>query len=278
VGFVTVKTDAVDLPVEDRSRVGSLVGENELTSLHDTSFNDTQYALPYGLGVENHFWNVARNRIIERALRVSARELVRPDATILDVGCGPGITVAYLRSKGFNCTGVEIGVPPIRPEAVGFVTVKTDAVDLPVEDRSRVGTILLLDVIEHIRDPIVFLRNIADAFSYLERVVVAVPARMELWSNYDAFYGHFIRYDKASLRDVIDRAGFVVTSIRYFFNTLYVPMWLVVHVSKKREVEWRAPTAVLLHKFIGVALALEARTPLLGCAPGTSLLAILMRR
>jgi SAM-dependent methyltransferase len=239
-----------------------------------TSFNETDYALAYGSGVENHFWHVARNRIIERALRVSARELDRPDATILDIGCGPGIAVAYLRSKGFNCIGVESGAPSVRTGAMGFITVKTDAIDLRVEDRARVGTILLLDVIEHIRDPVTFLRNISEAFSHLERLVVAVPARMELWSNYDTFYGHFIRYDKASLRDVIDRAGFVVPSIRYFFNTLYAPMWLVSHVRKKRGLEMTPPRSVLLHAFIGIAFALEARTPLLGHVPGTSLLAI----
>jgi SAM-dependent methyltransferase len=222
--------------------------------------------------VENHYWNVARNRIIERALRVSARELDRPDAIILDVGCGPGIVVAYLRSKGFNCIGVETGAAPVRSEAVDFVTVNTDAIDLPAETRSRVGTILLLDVMEHIGDPTAFLRGIGDAFLHLERLVVAVPARMELWSNYDTFYGHFTRDNKSSLRDVVDRAGFVVTSMRYFFNALYVPMWLAVHISN-RNLETRAPTATGLHKFFGVAFALEARIPLLGYALGSSLLA-----
>lgn len=257
--------------------------KNDLSDFHDaadsrrdeTSFSDIQYALSYAPGAENHFWHVARNRIIERTLRVSARSLKILDATILDVGCGPGITVAYLRSKGFNCIGVETGTPRVRPEAAKFVTLNADAVNLPLELRRRIGTILLLDVIEHICDPVPFLRNIANAFSNLERVVVSVPARMELWSNYDKFFGHFIRYDKASLRDVIAQAGFSVATIRYFFNALYVPMWLAVHVSKHRNVETPAPSAVLLHKFIGVALALQARTPLIGYAPGTSLLAVL---
>jgi hypothetical protein len=98
---------------------------------------------------------------------------------------------------------------------------------------------------------------------------------MELWSNYDTYFGHFLRYDKASLRDVIERAGFAVATIRYFFNALYVPMLLAVHVSKRRNLETPPPNAVFLHKIIGVALALQERTLVFGYAPGTSLLSIL---
>ena len=68
-----------------------------------------QYAENYPPGIEHYFWNIARNAIIARALKRG-----RMDAwPLLDIGCGRGIVVEYLRSRGINC----IGCPRPQPSA-----------------------------------------------------------------------------------------------------------------------------------------------------------------
>ena len=172
-----------------------------------TVFSAIQYDLPYLPGVEHHFWNYARARIIERHLRRSDRKTVNHQALVLDVGCGVGLTVDYLRHVGLDCRGVGLGHPKLRPGLDDFVKIGTDARDLPVDIREQTGTILLLDVLEHIQDPVAFIAELRANFPMLERVVITVPARMELWSNYDVYYGHFLRYDMRQLALRIHRAA-----------------------------------------------------------------------
>jgi 2-polyprenyl-3-methyl-5-hydroxy-6-metoxy-1,4-benzoquinol methylase len=76
----------------------------------DTTFDAVQYALPYAPGVERHFWNVARNRIVERHLRRALATQRRSGRLVLDVGCGPGIVVDHLRRAGIDCHGVELNL------------------------------------------------------------------------------------------------------------------------------------------------------------------------
>ncbi len=92
-----------------------------------TTFDDDQYNLPYSIGSEHHFWNIARNRIIERHLRrvIAAQQM--SNGLVLDVGCGPGVVVDHLRRAGIDCEGVELGRPPVRSGLEPFVRVGTDA-------------------------------------------------------------------------------------------------------------------------------------------------------
>ena len=71
--------------------------------------------------------------------------------------------------------------------------------DLPEEERRGVTTLLVLDVIEHLEDPIAFLREVLSSFPDVSSLIVTVPAREELWSAFDDFYGHHRRY---TLRDI----------------------------------------------------------------------------
>jgi SAM-dependent methyltransferase len=244
------------------------------TSGSDTTFDSLQFALPYAPGVEKHFWNYARNRIVERVLkRVSAKS--SGDAKlVLDVGCGPGIVVDYLRRVGIDCRGVELGHPQIRPGLEYHISIGTDATQLPSTVREQVGAILLLDVVEHIEDPGGFLRALLQAFPNARHVVIAVPARMELWSNYDEFYGHFMRYSRRTLLLLARQAGLIPLELKYIFFGLYPVMWFLSRFVGKRSVEATPPSGLSrpLHALLGRAFSAEERLPLIGYLPGTSVI------
>ena len=62
---------------------------------------------------------------------------------------------------------------------------------------------------------------------------MTVPAFQELYSIYDAAVGHYRRYDKESLQNLLDRSGFSIIKSAYFFPSL-VPVaifrkyWLIL--------------------------------------------------
>ena len=236
----------------------------------DTTFDAAHYDRGYPDGVERHYWHRARNAVLAAALE---REGLR-GAPLLEIGCGRGLVTQALRDAGFDCRGVELAqaaVPPVR--VAPFVRTGIAFQDLPEVERGAVRGALLLDVLEHVDKPVDFLSQIRAALPRCERLVVTVPARRELWSQWDEFYGHRCRYDRTSLRRELDAAGYCVRSCRYFFHGLY-PVALAINlVGATRSTEIVAPPESILHRAVGRWFAAES-APLLGFLPGTSLLAV----
>jgi SAM-dependent methyltransferase len=235
-----------------------------------TQFTAQHYEAAFPDGVEHHWWHVARKEIVFRQLDANER--------VLDVGCGRGIVVQSLRERGIDAAGVEIGpaVPLRGVEA--YVRSNTDAVDLPPHERDRITTILLLDVIEHIAEPVELLRRILDAFTNVTKIVIAVPARNELWSSHDEFYGHFRRY---SLRDIDELAR--ALNLRrawssYFFHALYLPLRAMSLLKHKRSESIAVPSNATrwIHRLLAKLFVIEYRL-LPRAIPGSSIIATLER-
>jgi 2-polyprenyl-3-methyl-5-hydroxy-6-metoxy-1,4-benzoquinol methylase len=235
----------------------------------DSAFTTEQYDSAYEEGVEGHFWNFARTRIVERHLRKVSRDPKRP---VLDVGCGVGLVVSHLRSRGIAAFGVELGRPRVRTEAAEFVRTGVSAENLPAEQRLGIETILLLDVIEHIEKPVEFLVSLRSAYPNLKTILFTVPARMELWSSWDETYGHFIRYDTASAKALVSSAGLSLVRLKYFFQALYIPMHLIRRSSRSTESRKPAGIVALAHRFIGWCFLIEERFSL--PLPGSSMLLV----
>lgn len=233
-------------------------------------FAAEQYEEAYPEGIENDFWTLARNRIILGALR----EHYDPTKPVLDVGCGRGITVDFLRKRGLDVRGCELGSPKIPESLRDSVFTNTDALALPEGLRREIGSILLLDVIEHIADPAPFLRGLRAAFPALRLLVVTVPARTELWSNYDTHYGHHRRYDFGSMRALADSLPAAVLRMHYFFHGLYLPMFAQVKWNSQRKVKLEAPKNLPMHRLLASLFYRESQI-LPGRLVGSSLLAAL---
>lgn len=229
-------------------------------------FDHDQYADTYPLGIEYHWWSRARCEIVRRAVTTL------PPATVLEIGCGPGIVVTYLRDHGLDCWGCELGSPEVREAARNFVWSNADALELDPEFRRKVGIILLLDVLEHLQNPVSFLSALFRAYPGLEGVIVTVPARMELWTTWDDRYGHHLRYDRQGLAELYERAGIDITRLRYFFQGVYPALFLASRMNS-RGTSITAPTILWPHSILAKWFVFESSIPGLGRIPGTSLIA-----
>jgi SAM-dependent methyltransferase len=229
-----------------------------------TTYSAQQYAENYPPRIEHYFWNIARNAIIARSLKRSGMDAW----PLLEIGCGRGIVVEYLRDRGIACIGCELAAASIPDHLRDIVYDQTDFADLSVDQRRKIRGALLCDVIEHLPEPIAFLRKVRTALPALEGVLVTVPARHELWSEWDRHYGHFRRYDLGLLRTTLSAAGFKPLFAGYFFHGLYLPAFLL-RGAGLRSTAVKAPSLLWLHAIVGAAFRAEGII-LPSVLPGTS--------
>jgi SAM-dependent methyltransferase len=234
-----------------------------------SEFHDREFEHAYPNGIEHSFWTKARNAAILDVIRRHGLD------QILDVGCGRGLVSDHLFRHGLDVTGVELG--PARPLVQSAVPLhfETDARELPADLRARIRTLALFDVLEHVEEPSAFLDELLAALPQVEVIVCTVPARQELWSNYDVFYGHHRRYDRARLSHLFEQVGAHVVESRYLFHTLYIALRGLGLLGREREVSLKPPPprARALHRVVARLFSLENKL-VPGALPGTSLLAV----
>jgi 2-polyprenyl-3-methyl-5-hydroxy-6-metoxy-1,4-benzoquinol methylase len=234
-----------------------------------TEFNIEQFDSIYPKGIENHYWNSAKNRIVEDVL-----SKYRTTANILEVGCGRGVVIKYLLDRGYRIRGVDLAQIPVDLELNEIIKTGIDVFSLdPIEYRD-VDTILLCDVIEHLEFPELFLLRLKQTFPHLRRFIITVPARQEIFSNYDEFNGHFRRYSRTTLLQDFSKIDGKVNKLTYTYHGLYIPARLLLKSKGQRETNIKAPSGVLqklVHRILSNYFLLEYML-LPGRWKGTSLL------
>ncbi len=235
-----------------------------------SEFNEQQFARGYPEGSEYHFWTMARVRLLHRLLLGHGAEKGR----LMEVGCGRGYMVDGLRKLGLDCRGVEIAPIKVGQALEEFVCTGISAESLPAKEREVVNALLVLDVIEHLDEPVAFLRGLVKAFPSATTLLVTVPADMRLWSNYDTYYGHQKRYNRKTLGEELGGLGEIL-KLEPLFRSLYFLMWILVRIRGERAIHNAPPSVKLrpLHKIL--ASWFVAESSLLRWLPlGTSLAAV----
>ena len=232
-----------------------------------SAYSAQQFQDNYASGMERHWWSRSRANIVCRALSGFR------DDTILDVGCGPGIVVRHLRKAGYECFGCDLGIPTVLYEVQDAVWTRTEAAALGPGFRGSVSVILLLDVLEHLKDPDKFLLNLLGAFPNLKAVILTVPARQELWSAWDQHFGHYRRYDRHSLLSLCKESGLRPLTLRYFFHAIYPALFTVARITGRATKSKVQQPRSLLNILLTQVFTLEARLPI-GRIFGSSLLTV----
>jgi len=246
-----------------------------------TAFTSDDFSDIYPVGIERHYWTLARNHIIlgevRRLLASSAADEPR---VVLDVGCGTGVVTAFLRTHKLDCWGCDLGIaPPVDTQIAPYLMHGTDASQLPAALRHSVRLVLLLDVLEHLEQPHEMLATIHKAFPALESILFTVPARQDLFSNYDVRNRHYRRYDRSNIATLNTPGCFLLERWSYFFHGLYVPARLLKLFGVDRHTEIHAPGTLLArsaHALLANGFIVEEKL-LPGGWPGSSIRGVLRR-
>ena len=216
------------------------------------------YAQLYAME-DRHWWFRGRREVISTLL---GRAPVPSRPRILDAGCGTGRTLQDLAKLG-----EAVGVDP-SPDAVEFCRRRglenvREAVleDLPFEAGSF-DLLLACDVLEHLDDDLVGLRELRRVSAPHGTLLVTVPAYRWLWSSHDDSHHHRRRYTRAMLLDHARRSGWQPRFATYFNSLLLPPIAAVRMLERVRRPAVRSDyelTPGALNGLLEWPMRLEAR-------------------
>jgi SAM-dependent methyltransferase len=200
---------------------------------------------------------------------------------VLEIGAGIGtfselllarpVTEVTLMEPYLPCVEVLRGEFGDRP---GVAIVQEALPDSPylAQARDSLDFILCQNVLEHVEDHAAALDAIAHGLRPGGCLGLLVPAHPRLFGKLDETYGHYRRYTRPMLRDLIERAGLQIDDL-YSFNALGIPGWWVQSRRGTAELSSRALSAyeLLLHAWKplearvrppwGLSLIVRARKP-----------------
>jgi 2-polyprenyl-3-methyl-5-hydroxy-6-metoxy-1,4-benzoquinol methylase len=176
---------------------------------------DPRYGERYRDLFERHWWWRARTELIVDTL--TALSPPRGFGKILDVGCGDALFFDRLAQFG-EVEGVEPFGELIDPANPHRGRIYVGAFDERFLPDKQYGLVLMLDVVEHMAEPIAALRHALNLLGPDGILVVTVPAFMTLWTNHDVLNHHFFRYTRKTFRDVASKAGMNLRHERYLYH------------------------------------------------------------
>jgi SAM-dependent methyltransferase len=168
---------------------------------------------------QRHFYHIGRREIILDVLRRNIPNLAR--LRMLEIGCGNGCVLAYLKQNSIDIEGGDILVEGLRfcqRRLDSAVLYQIDILALPF--RSDFDIIGAFDVLEHIDNDGQALSEISQALKPGGRLILTVPAHKFLWSRYDESANHKRRYSREELVAKLEENGFTIKKVSFFMSSL----------------------------------------------------------
>jgi SAM-dependent methyltransferase len=88
----------------------------------------------------------------------------------------------------------------------------------------KFDSILTSNVVEHIKDDSLAIRNCHKLLKPGGRLIVLVPAHDFLYNSFDEMLGHYRRYTRKNLSALLEKEGFTLVDTRYF-NAVGMAGW-----------------------------------------------------
>ncbi len=179
---------------------------------------------------------------------------------VVEVGAGLGGTTTFLQNekcKSWICLEPDNDLSKIIEEKInkGIIPNFTTVVNGTIENiEERKDTIIYIDVIEHIENDKHELESAMNLLNKNGNLLIIVPAYNFLFNNFDKAIGHFRRYDKEMIKNIIpknskiekivylDSLGFFTSLLNKFIlkqdspNIKQIKLWdsVLIPISKIR--------------------------------------------
>jgi methionine biosynthesis protein MetW len=201
-----------------------------------------------------------------------ASQVVQPGRRLLDIGCGDGVLGELLKARFSEVAGVDVSDPALavaKQRGIATHRVNVDEVPLPFSD-AYFDAVTCLDLIEHVFEPRVLVREIARVLMpggslyiafpnmrYALRIKEIIAGRFpktsgDLEYSYDG--GHLHYYTPADVRALLQEQNLVTTA-----------EWGIVSNGIRRNWKYLLLKTVLPSKldreFLSIEVLLKATRP-----------------
>lgn len=203
-----------------------------------------------------YWWHVSKRALVQQLLHAHAPA----PCTVMEGGVGGGLMLRSLADKGYSVAGFDLS-----PQAVhhchqlglSAVTVHDLQTPWPVQNGS-VGAVLLLDVLEHLINPVDVLRYVACALVPGGVAIITVPAIPLLLGPWDKMLGHLRRYSRSMLQHTVTAAGLGMRWVSHW-NAFSLPPAILVRGVERLGGRPAGPEFPHVHPAVNTALVLAAR-------------------
>ena len=175
----------------------------------------------YNSETDAGYWVIHRSNEILRELKQFGL------SQLVEVGAGTGSVSGFLAQNGIEIAAVEplkAGAMAIQKKGVQTICGRLEIVNFPPESIKAYG---VFDVLEHIENPSQLLDEMYRTLEPGGYLFVTVPCGQWLWGELDKSLGHFRRYSKRTIDEVVSRSGFIRIKSRYLFLSLVLPAFIM---------------------------------------------------
>jgi len=193
-------------------------------SVDGSKLANSQY-FPYELVSQiddDHFWFRVRNEIIFDTIRHNLPDWQK--ARFLEIGSGSATVLDFLNYggmsglEGCDINPLAIEISRHRLPHINFNDCSYEELINNGKKRDAIG---MFDFIEHFSDDRTPLQAAYKLLNPGGHLFVSVPAHQSLYSSVDKMMGHYRRYSRKSLSDLLVSAGFAPQRVAYVMPTMY---------------------------------------------------------
>jgi SAM-dependent methyltransferase len=183
----------------------------------------------YGDRLSSHWYYVSKGQALLAMLRGESF------SRVLDIGAGSGIFAKLILSR---TTAREATCLDINYDHAEFIEYAGKQLNFVRGEENLTpfafDLVLLMDVLEHVRDDAAFLKSFVDQASSGTRFLITVPAFQFLVSSHDVFLEHERRYSLSQLERLLKGVGLRIRRTSFFLFFLLIPIWCVRLLQKFR--------------------------------------------
>ena len=166
---------------------------------------------------QNWWWYKAKINLLDFIL---SKDLGKKNLTILEVGPGLGNNIEILKKYG-SLDILEVDKYFLENLKINNSKSINEFYSDIDQIKNKYDLIVLLDVLEHVEEPIQLLNDLGNILFDNGKLVIGVPANKSLWSVHDEHLDHFRRYDWETF---LKHTSIFTINKKYGFNYFLLPI------------------------------------------------------
>ena len=209
-------------------------------------------------------------KLMDKMKRSTAREYIEllsahvhmDKPRLMEVGCGGGDFLVAAKKNGYSVVGVEISPTAVRDanRKLGEdAVIQGELLSLDPIQLGKFDCCVVFDVIEHVRNPLVFLNNVKKLLNDKGVCFIVTPS-LDSWSAkvlgrhwMEYKPEHLFYFNKSNIKDLLNKAG---------LNTIHVsPNWKILNFSyiNSHMQRFHVPVFSFVSKLLSIVLPRKLR-------------------